>query len=100
MLARRGGQTGGMFRPEDFPELTTPSARTSSSHPPLLGEEGNVERAPAPPPAWFGGLKSPAGMSSAIVIVVLGSESDFTLAHGVGANAVTIKTTARLPIIL
>jgi len=44
---RRGGQFGEMFRPEDFAELTTPSAPLwngtifSMARPPLLCKEGN-----------------------------------------------------------
>jgi len=48
---RRGGQVGEVFRPEDFPGLTTPSAPLQWLHgillvaqPPLLCEEGNVEK--------------------------------------------------------
>jgi hypothetical protein len=43
---RRGGQTGEIFRPDDFAELTTPVLRAT---PPLLGGEccnflhGNID---------------------------------------------------------
>src|SRR5438128_8306681 len=47
----RGGQFGDMFRPEDFAELTTPSAALRwlrdfllMPQPPLLFKEGNTPR--------------------------------------------------------
>src|SRR5436190_7588059 len=46
-----------------------------------------------------GGVKTPAGTSSAIVIVVLGMEIDFRPAHGVAASAELKRTRARFAII-
>src|SRR6185369_6883863 len=49
----------------------------------------------------FGGVKTPAGTDSAIVIVALGSEMDFRFEHGVGAaRAAQASKTAKLAIIM
>src|SRR5437867_3082278 len=62
---------------------------------------------PRPPPAGAagagagpaGGVKIPAGTDSAIVMVVLGSETDFRPAHGVAASTAPMSTPAILTII-
>src|SRR3989442_6525403 len=59
---------------------------------------GTIRRPGCAGPGWVGGLNSPAGTSSAIVIVVLGNESDFRPAHGVAASAAPTRRRATLAI--
>src|SRR5262245_31259684 len=51
-------------------------------------------------PGCTGGRNSPAGTTSAIVIIVLGNESDFSPAQGVAATAALTRRRATLAIIL
>src|SRR5215831_13434763 len=56
-------------------------------------------RCPPPVAGAAGGVKVPAGTDSAVVMVVLGRETDFRLEQGVVASAVLNSTIARFAII-